>query len=183
MERNKVIETFQEQYLAVGKNVFNNIKRQFEDRAGTEFLNNASIKNHISFNLPIGKEFKTSNICIVKLNGHLAEPYVIVHDAVWPFKYAIYKLPNIVVHTVKDSINERDFSLFNLDIALHRAKDAEWCEANCQKTLSDDFRRTLGILDVHVNKIQDFGIPYSAGTWHTFEITYKDINPTTPDVE
>ena len=184
---NKKIEddVFQEQYLSMGKNVFNDVKKSFEHSIG-DLLTNAAVKNHITFKLPIAKEHKNRNICLVKLNGHLAEPYVIVEDFIWPFKHTIYHLPPVTIRTFSDAArlsSERDADLFNLDIALHRAQDAEWCEANCDKTLTDDFKKTLNITTVPVINVQDFELTYHAGMWFKINITYKDINPTTPDVE
>lgn len=118
------------------------------------------------------------------MSGHMAEPYVVVINPSLFFKYAIYHLPPVIIDTFDESeTNTRDKCLFNLDIALHRAKDVAWCEANCSKTLTDDFKKTLGISSVTEISVQDFGLSYNADIWHVLNITYKDINPTTPDVE
>lgn len=167
-----------EDFHKKGLNVFDNVKKQAEIDI-RELPTNIAIRNTVWEVMPIEKEHQNRNICLFKIEGLMMTPFVVVENETWPFKYTVHELKTIFL---SNNGSDRDYALVDAFIALHRSKDAIWCEKHSKKTLTDDFKKTMAILEVAELDVTDYGIPYNSGTWAKLNITFKDLNETAPDV-
>ena len=168
-----------EDFHKKGSEVFDNVKKQVEINI-RELPTNIGIKNAAWELFPLEKEHQNRNICLFKIEGLMVTPFVVVENETWPFKYTVHELKTIFLSN--SSVADRDYALVDAFIALHKSKDAVWCEKHSKKTLTDDFKRTMAILEVVELDVTDYGIPYNGGMWAKLNITFKDLIETTPDV-
>ena len=161
-----------------GLEVFDKLRKQAEIDI-RELPTNIAIRNTVWEVMPIEKEHQNRNICLFKIEGLMMTPYVVVENETWPFKYTVHELKPIIL---ANSGTDRDYALVDAFIALHRSKDAVWCEKHSKKTLTDDFKRTMAISEVVELDVTDYGIPYNGGMWAKLNIAFKDLTETTPDV-
>lgn len=167
-----------EDFHKKGLNVFDNVKKQAEIDI-RELPTNIAIRNTVWEVMPIEKEHQNRNICLFKIEGLMMTPFVVVENETWPFKYTVHELKTIFL---SNNGSDRDYALVDAFIALHRSKDAIWCEKHSKKTLTDDFKKTMAIFEVVELDVTDYGIPYNGGMWAKLNITFKDLNETAPDV-
>lgn len=162
-----------EDFHKKGRDVFGAVRKQ-TDIDIRKMPTDISIKNIVWELYPIEKEHQNRNLCLFRIEGVIMTPFVVVENETWPFKYIIHELIPIVL---ANSGYDRDYAF----VALHRSKDAVWCDKYSKKTLTDDFKKTMAISEVVELDVTDYGIPYNGGVWAKLNITFKDLNETEPD--